>query len=58
MTASTVLLLITLTISDAYSLYNDGILGTIECVMWNTKFLMWGLFLSSTINIVAVTIER
>ena len=58
MTASTVLLLITLTITDVYSLYNDGILGVIECTMWNSKFLMWGFFLSSTINIVAVTIER
>ena len=33
-------------------------MGTIECILWNSKFLMWGLFFSSTINIVAVTIER
>ena len=58
MMASTVLLLITLTINDNHSLYNDGVFGEIECAMWNTKFLMWGFFLSSTVNIVAVTIER
>ena len=58
MVASTVLLLTTLTIRDTYSLHNDGILGTIECVMWNTKFMLWGLFASSTWNIVALTFER
>ena len=58
MSASTILLLNSLTIRDAYSLYNDGLVGTIECILWNSKFLMWGLFFSSTINIVAVTIER
>ena len=58
MSASTILLLNSLTIRDAYSLYNDGLLGTIECILWNSKFLMRGLFFSPTINIVAVTIER
>ena len=58
MSAFTVLLLNSLAIRDAYSLYNDGFLGTIECILWNFKFLMWGLFFSSTINIVAVTVER
>ena len=58
MAASTVLLLTTLIIRDTHSLHNDGILGTIECVMWNIKFMLWGLFASSTWNIVALTFER
>ena len=26
--------------------------------MWNTEFILWGLFLSSTWNIVSLTFER
>ena len=55
---SVVLLLSTVTVKDPYKVYNEGILGWMECRMWNTKFLLWGLFTSSTWNIVALTFER
>ena len=55
---SVILLLSTLTVKDPYKIHNDGIIGWMECRMWNTKFLLWGLFISSTWNIVALTFER
>ena len=55
---SLVLLLITLSIKDTYSTRNTGILGIIECTMWNNQFLLWALFVSSTWNIVTMTFER
>ena len=55
---SVVLLLSTLTVKDPYKVHNGGILGWMECRMWNTKFLLWGLFVSSTWNIVLLTFER
>ena len=53
-----VLLLTTITVRDTQIIHNDGILATLECQLWNTKFLLWGLFIASTWNIVTMTIER
>ena len=55
---SFVLLLTTLTIKDHFKIHNNGILGWMECRLWNTKSLLWGLFKSSTWNLVALTFER
>ena len=55
---SMILLLSTLTVRDPYRVHSDGIAGWIECRIWNTKFFLWGLFVSSTWNIVVLTIER
>ena len=55
---SLVLLSITLSIKDTYSTRNSGILGFIECAMWNNQFLLWALFVSSTWHIVTMTFER
>ena len=55
---SLVLLLSTLTVRDPYLIHNDGVLGWMECRMWNTKFLLWGLFKSSTWNLFVLTFER
>ncbi len=58
MAASVSLLLGTITIRDANSVHTTGLLGDVECLLWNTKFLLWGLFVSSTWNIVTLTFER
>ena len=55
---SMVLLLSTLTVRDPYIIHNDGVLAWVECRMWNSKFLLWGLFKSSTWNLVVLTFER
>ena len=36
----------------------EGVLGWMECYLWKTEFLLWGLNVSSTWNIVTLTIER
>ena len=48
----------TVTITDFYKVHNTGILGWIECHLWNNELLPFGLFLSSTWNIVILTVER
>ena len=55
---SLVLLVTTVTIIDFNKAHNSGFLGWIECYLWNSEFLSFGLFLSSTWNIVVLTIER
>ena len=52
------LLITTVAIRNIYVVHSDGVLGWIECRIWNTKSFMWGLFKSSTWNLVALTIER
>ena len=56
--ASVILLILSLTVEDPSEVHRDGILGQLECRLWNTEFLLWGLFFASTWNIVAMTIER
>ena len=53
-----VLLFTTLTIEDQLILRSTGILASLECRLWNTQLLLWGFFLCSTWNIVALTFER
>ena len=55
---SLALLLSTATIADLYKINNTGILGWIECYIWNNELLSFGLFLSSTWNVVVLTVER
>ena len=55
---SVILLTSTLTVTDTHTLHNDGILGEIECRLWNTKLFLWGFFISSTWNMVSLTFER
>ena len=38
--------------------HSSGILGDLECRLWNTEFLLWALFFASTWNIVCMTLER
>ena len=37
---------------------NGGILGFLECVLWHRGFFFWTFSVSSTYNIVAMTVER
>ena len=53
-----VFLISTVTIADVYKIHNTGILGWIECHLWNSELIYFGLFVSSTWNIVVLTIER
>ena len=43
---------------DPHVKHNKGILGSLECILWNTEFLLWALFISSTWHMLAMTIER
>ena len=52
------LLISTVTITDLYKVHHTGILGWLECYLWNNEIFSFGLFLSSTWNIVVLTIER
>ena len=56
--ASVVLLSSTLTIKDPYQVRNTGILGSLECRLWNTQFLMWSLFIASTYHMIIMTVEN
>ena len=56
--SSLVLLLSSVTITDFYRVHHTGILGWMECHLWNSELLSFGLFVSSTWNIVILTIER
>ena len=56
--ASVILFFTTLTMKNAYNVHNGGILGSMECRMWNTKSFLWGVLVSSTWNIVFLTFER
>ena len=55
---SIMLLLGTLTIRNSHALRNTGLLGSIECRLWNTQILLWGLLTSSSWNLAVLTIER
>lgn len=35
-----------------------GVAGILRCYYWNTSFPLWATFLSSTYNLVALTVER
>ena len=56
--ASVILLILSLTVEDPRRVHSAGVLGQLECRLWNTEFLLWGLFFASTWNIAAMTIER
>ena len=47
-----------LTINDTHDTYSNGILGVLQCKLWNSQMFLWGLFISSTINLVSLTFER
>ena len=55
---SLLLLLISLTINDIYSVGADGILGDLECSIWNAEMFLWGGLVTSTWNLVCLTGER
>ena len=55
---SVVLLLSTLTVKTTFYMRHSGILKYLECVVWNTYLPLWGLLVSSTWNLVALTFER
>ena len=44
------LLLFSLTIKDQTKTRSDGILGHLECHLWNSDFLLWGGLLMSGLN--------
>ena len=58
MVCSVVLLLMSVTQGDVYSTRHSGALGWLVCAVWNYEILLWGLILSSTLNIVTLTFER
>ena len=55
---SLVLLLTTITVKDVQQTHNNGLLGDIECAIWNSRVFLWGTLLSSTYNLVCLTVER
>ena len=55
---SMTLLLVTLLIRDTHVIHQTGVLGEIECRVWNSQAILWGLFDSSTWNLVTLTFER
>ena len=46
------------TVRDTYLIHHKGILGELECRLWNSQLLLWGFFVSSTWNLVTLTFER
>ena len=52
------LLLVSLTTKDEDQIKGDGLLGDLECSLWNSGFLLWGGLLTSTWNLVCLTAER
>ena len=56
--ASVILLMLGITVEDPTKIHTDRVLGLLECLLWNTEFLQWGLFFASTWNIVTITVER
>ena len=55
---SVILFLSKLTTSDIYRVHNAGILGELECRLWNTQLFLWSFFFCSTWNLVSMTYER
>ena len=55
---SFMLLLGSLTIKDQGQINGDGTLGDLECFVWNSGFLLWGGLVTSTWNLVCLTVER
>ena len=54
---ASVVVIFSVTISDkGYSLY--GLSGLVICRIWYSKFLLWGALTVSTLNLLAITIER
>ena len=58
LTCSLTLLLITHTVKDAYQTTTKGLLGDLECSVWNSRLFLWGTLVSSSWNLVCLTIER
>ena len=52
------LLLTSLTIKDAFYTKFDGILGDLECSVWNGEMFLWAGLVTSTWNLVCLTVER
>ena len=52
------LLLRSLILRDEYKVRNTGVPGLVESLLWNTRFMLWGFFVPSTWNLVAMTFER
>ena len=55
---SAILCLSKLTTKNIYGVYNVGILGELECRLWNTQLFLWSSFFCSTWNLVSMTYER
>ena len=58
MVAAILLLFKVLTIRDFHYVHNTGLLGAIECSLWNSELFLWAIFRSSTWNLVTLTFER
>ncbi|ELT92342.1 hypothetical protein CAPTEDRAFT_100083 [Capitella teleta] len=52
------LLLILHTIFDNSYRLLDGLAGEIQCKIWLTKLFLWSTFLTSTLNLCCITLER
>ena len=55
---SLMLLLATQTIKGKNKTAHDGLLGDLECGIWNTRLFLWGALVASTWNLVCLTLER
>ena len=44
--------------NEYYSGGHFGLPGELYCRLWSTRVLMWSMFMSSTYNLVALTLER
>ena len=55
--ASTFLFLVGFTIKNTYTV-ELGLRGTLHCLLWKSRLFMWWMYISSTYNIVMMSIER
>ncbi|CAH1800550.1 unnamed protein product, partial [Owenia fusiformis] len=55
---STSLILITSTLFDDINTVPKGLPAHIFCVLWMSKFFLWSMLVTSTYNLVAMTIEK
>ena len=56
--SATIMLLTSLTIKNSFHTRAKGILGDLECSVWNGDMLLWTGMVTSTWNLVCLTVER
>lgn len=55
---SLMLVALSLSVINGDETYSSGWLAHLECKLWNSQALLWGPFMSSTCNLICLTVER